>query len=218
MKKSLLFLVVITLLIGCKKDEPTLQIKAVGNQFIANTEIEFVATMSDANSVLWEFGDGETSTELNPKHAFSLGGQYTVKCTAYGDGGNTTATLQIQVLVKFNKIKEITIISYPTPELWDPDSFADLYVVVTDSYNREICITKDAIISDAYFPAWWIWNYYAELPEIGSNYQVFVELRDDDGNGSFEVIAKGGVTVNGDENKVFGDDGGAFFFSIRLIN
>lgn len=218
MKKLVLFMLAITLLVACKKDEPVLQIKAEGAPYITNSEIQFVATMSDATSVLWDFGDGITSTIQNPKHAYSVGGQYTVKCTAYGDGGNTTASLQLQVVVKYNKIKELTIISYPTPELWDASNFPDLYVVVTDAQGNEVFNTKEAIIADAYFPAWWTWNYYFELPKVGPDYQLFVELRDDDGGNTFEVMANAGVTVTGDETLVFGDDGGAYSFRIKLIN
>jgi len=36
------------------------------------------------NSYLWEFGDGETSTEQNPTHVYQSDGDYTVRLTAYG--------------------------------------------------------------------------------------------------------------------------------------
>ena len=36
---------------------------------------------------MWDFGDGETSTEENPSHTYSAGGDYTVKLTATGEEG-----------------------------------------------------------------------------------------------------------------------------------
>jgi PKD repeat protein len=38
----------------------------------------------------WNFGDGKTSTEQNPKHAYSKGGRYTVCLTASNDAGKST--------------------------------------------------------------------------------------------------------------------------------
>lgn len=36
---------------------------------------------------LWEFGDGQTSTEQNPVHTYAAAGNYTVRLTVYGAGG-----------------------------------------------------------------------------------------------------------------------------------
>jgi len=38
----------------------------------------------------WDFGDGETSTERNPTHTYSLAGSYTVNLTVTGPGGSST--------------------------------------------------------------------------------------------------------------------------------
>lgn len=41
----------------------------------------------DFSSLLWDFGDGSTSAELNPSHSYLAGGTYTVTLTASGPGG-----------------------------------------------------------------------------------------------------------------------------------
>ncbi|MEC9475411.1 MAG: HYR domain-containing protein [Planctomycetota bacterium] len=41
---------------------------------------------------LWDFGDGATSTELNPSHLYTLAGIYTVSLTVTGPGGTDTST------------------------------------------------------------------------------------------------------------------------------
>ena len=41
----------------------------------------------DAGRYVWEFGDGSTSTESNPSHAFSSKGVYYVQLTAYSPTG-----------------------------------------------------------------------------------------------------------------------------------
>ncbi|UCC18110.1 MAG: PKD domain-containing protein [Dehalococcoidales bacterium] len=40
-------------------------------------------------SYLWEFGDGETSTDENPAHSYDDSGYYTVSLTVTDDRGNT---------------------------------------------------------------------------------------------------------------------------------
>jgi PKD repeat protein len=43
-------------------------------------------------SWLWDFGDGNTSTEQNPTHTYNAAGDYTVQLTATNTCGNSTAT------------------------------------------------------------------------------------------------------------------------------
>ncbi|MDL2260975.1 PKD domain-containing protein [Methanimicrococcus sp. OttesenSCG-928-J09] len=51
----------------------------------------------------WDFGDGKTSTDKNPKHTYEKSGTYTVKLTVSNSYGNNTAT----------KDKYITVGSVP---------------------------------------------------------------------------------------------------------
>ncbi len=41
----------------------------------------------------WDFGDGSTSTEQNPSHTYTDGGNYTVSLTVTGPGGSDTETI-----------------------------------------------------------------------------------------------------------------------------
>jgi PKD repeat protein len=52
-----------------------------------------------ATSYAWKFGDGHTSTTMNPVHAYSASGTYTVELTAIGPGGNDTYTLDLTIEV-----------------------------------------------------------------------------------------------------------------------
>ncbi len=49
----------------------------------------------NVTSVLWNFGDGGTSTELNPRHTFNAPGLYNVTLTVTGPGGSSNVTRQI---------------------------------------------------------------------------------------------------------------------------
>ena len=54
---------------------------------LAPLTVSFIAQVQGTvNSLLWDFGDGSTSTETNPDHEYSDPGIYSVKLTAYGLG------------------------------------------------------------------------------------------------------------------------------------
>ncbi|MEM1320161.1 MAG: PKD domain-containing protein [Bacteroidota bacterium] len=52
---------------------------------INGTMVDFIDQSIAANSLLWDFGDGNTSTETNPTHIYASGGTYTVAQIAFGD-------------------------------------------------------------------------------------------------------------------------------------
>ena len=53
-------------------------------------QVNFEAQISSANSVLWSFGDGSTSSQWNPIHTYSGNGDYLVTLTAFNDCGAVT--------------------------------------------------------------------------------------------------------------------------------
>ena len=52
----------------------------------------FTNTTTEATSYLWDFGDGQTSAEMNPVHTYAGGGPYAIKLTATNSNGESTAT------------------------------------------------------------------------------------------------------------------------------
>ena len=66
----------------------------------------------------WEFGDGTTSTDQNPIHTFSAGGQYQISLTITTDCGldSTTTTFQ-NIGVDENGLANLLIYPNPTQEL-----------------------------------------------------------------------------------------------------
>jgi PKD repeat protein len=93
MKRNLLYLIGILLLItvvaGCtKKDmgtpDASTQAKfsyTVNNNGYAPCEAEFTNVSLNATGYLWDFGNGQTSTEVNPKTTYTTPGLYHVKLT-----------------------------------------------------------------------------------------------------------------------------------------
>ena len=57
----------------------------------APVTIQFINNSSGANSYLWDFGDGTTSTEENPQHEYAAFGEYQVTLTATRGGACSTS-------------------------------------------------------------------------------------------------------------------------------
>jgi PKD repeat protein len=60
--------------------------------------VTFNSTSQGADSYLWNFGDGGTSTEANPVHVYNQSGTYTVTLTVTNDCGAATLEQTINVL------------------------------------------------------------------------------------------------------------------------
>ncbi|MFN7975615.1 MAG: PQQ-dependent sugar dehydrogenase [Acidobacteriota bacterium] len=59
-------------------------------------------TSGAVNSYSWDFGDGGTSTLVNPSHTYNAPGTYTVALTATGPGGSDTNTKPGYITVTVN--------------------------------------------------------------------------------------------------------------------
>ena len=53
-------------------------------------QVSFQAQISQANSVLWSFGDGTSSTQFHPTHQYAANGDYLVSLVATNDCGGTS--------------------------------------------------------------------------------------------------------------------------------
>jgi PKD repeat protein len=85
---------------------------------IPSFQINFTNNSSHYTSLLWNFGDGSTSTEVNPAHTFMTVGIYTVSLTASNPYGGDTKTATITVLpcpdspVRINRGDGSTLLPY----------------------------------------------------------------------------------------------------------
>ncbi len=60
--------------------------------------VTFTNLSVNATSYLWNFGDGNTSTLINPVHTYAVGGTYVVTLTATNPCGNTVSTKTIVIV------------------------------------------------------------------------------------------------------------------------
>jgi PKD repeat protein len=76
-------------------------------QLLGNNAVQFESNLNNANGVLWDFGDNNNSTEIDPIHSYSAEGVYTITLTYW----NSCDTISIET--------EIILLAAP---------FADFFV------------------------------------------------------------------------------------------
>lgn len=58
----------------------------------------FTNTSTNASSYLWDFGDGDTSTQISPSHTYANDGTYTVTLISTGPCGTASATQTVTII------------------------------------------------------------------------------------------------------------------------
>ena len=91
--------------------------------------VQFTDNSSYAESLEWDFGDGNTSTDLSPVHTYSEVGLYTVSLTATGNGTSVTKIAEDYINVTLPPIPDfganVTTGPYPlTVQFMDNSSHA----------------------------------------------------------------------------------------------
>ncbi|MCC6723151.1 MAG: PKD domain-containing protein [Saprospiraceae bacterium] len=65
--------------------------------FATEATVSFLNTSQNATSFIWDFGDGETSTESSPTHNYAASGDFTVVLTAYNECGSVSSTQEVNI-------------------------------------------------------------------------------------------------------------------------
>lgn len=108
-------------------------------------------------AAVWDFGDGETSSTINPSHTYATAGTYIVTVTATGSTGSTT------------KSKEIVISKVPTAN-------APQNVLICDDnndgfYNFNLTTLNASILNGQDANSYTV-NYYASPANYSSNVAI----------------------------------------------
>ncbi len=135
---SLLGLAMVMILsVSCGDDEPSAPAIRVAFSFSpenpeAGQEVTFTNASTGGTTFAWEFGDGGTSEEKNPKYTFEKGGTYSIVLTVDGNAGNT-ATKDITVgapvpVISYlpNVVEAGSEITFSV-EVYNPDNKAATY-------------------------------------------------------------------------------------------
>lgn len=100
----------------------------------APSTIRFINQSTDAETFLWDFGNGETAITKNPSYTFKEG-SYQIKLTAYGKNGCLSATYTSNLLI------------LPAGTLMVPNSFTPNGDGVNDQFNVNITNLKHFTIA-----------------------------------------------------------------------
>ena len=96
--------------------------------FYVVSTVQFTNTSSKSGNVTWDFGDGQTSNEANPKHKYEKAGVYTVTLTVDCAGSKSSplmiydiapvlsVTSQTEPVVVINDVQVNLGIELPNPE------------------------------------------------------------------------------------------------------
>ena len=95
--------------------------------------VSFTNLSSNYESVLWDFGDGQTSIAENPSHIYNSSGTYVVSIIAFSNGGCISDTLSASVIVtNSTSINEQTI--------------SNKLLKITNILGRECAFVKNKIL------------------------------------------------------------------------
>src|ERR1017187_6645595 len=123
--------------------------------------INFINNSSNAISYLWNFGDGGTSTAINPSHTYNATGSYTVTLIGYTANGCNDTT----VFTNYINASNISIAS-----LFTADTLSGCLPVTVQFTNTGINGTS------------WLWNF-----GDGNTSTLFSPAHTYNDSGSFEV-------------------------------
>jgi len=92
MKKIVLIVSVFTILFAACNQKQEVDFSFELPKDSSPVEVSFNNQTTGATSYYWDFGDGTTSTEMNPKHAFNFWGTYNITLNAYNEAGEVVSS------------------------------------------------------------------------------------------------------------------------------
>ena len=153
--KLFAFLTLLVFVLSCNNEDPLLPLPGVN--FRTNTNIlevgrpvVFENLTTNASSYKWDFGDGQTSTEISPTITYDESGTYTVQLIAFTED-NQSDSVSREYDVGERVMTDIAIYSLPflnaEGEYWDdptgmPDStkYPDFMLVLTPQDDPSMAI------------------------------------------------------------------------------
>ncbi len=78
-------------------------------------QYQFTSNSVSADTYLWDFGDGSSSTEANPLHQYQSEGNYTVSLSIDGPCGSAEVSEEIDVITASTEAYVLPFTVYPNP-------------------------------------------------------------------------------------------------------
>jgi peptidyl-prolyl cis-trans isomerase B (cyclophilin B) len=105
LKSHLFLLAVIVVFASCGK--PLADFSFSEEKWVAPASINFENKSKNAEMYEWDFGDGNTSTEMSPAHTYRASGNYSVKLKATKGNKSTVAEKRIMITAPIECLVEI---------------------------------------------------------------------------------------------------------------
>lgn len=166
--------------------------------------ITFTNTSQNADSYLWEFGDGTTSTATNPSKTYNTKGTYTVTLTANntstGKSNQTSQNLVItpgKVFLQRVIIDEIPFVD-ENGAGWDLNSGPDVFFTIIDSAGNVIIDGSSSRVDNvtpSMLPLSWQFTPELEFQKSSWNKTYFIRVWDWDATGDDLIGTTNGFKI-----------------------
>ncbi len=137
---------------------------AVAGSAVTVMTADFTATPTNGNAPLlvnftdvsvgsvtnrsWDFGDGNTSGDVNPSHTYSNAGIYSVTLTVSGPSGSSVTNLTITATNVVSTLPSITIVRPGNGMLYPPVTNLAITIVASATANNGVAISNIEFFAD----------------------------------------------------------------------
>ena len=104
--------------------------------------VAFTDESFNANEFLWDFGDGNTSTEVNPTHTYTTAGSYTVNLTVRNTHGENTTVAEDYIYATSISTTYIVKSGDSIQAAINAAKYGDVIRVYSGEYNENLSINK----------------------------------------------------------------------------
>ncbi|MFN0276851.1 MAG: CotH kinase family protein [Chitinophagales bacterium] len=135
-------------------EAPTITIE---HAYTADLVVSFEPSLTNANSFLWDFGDGNISIEPSPTHTYASAGMYHVTLEAnYFYGCVATAETEVEPFVSISESPENSISVFPNPFIEslfiEMPSSEDWVVTLYDALGQPVIQNKFPASNRVFLP------------------------------------------------------------------
>jgi|GEM_PF-898716 len=159
-----------------------------GGSMVTPAVITFTNTSQNANSYLWEFGDGTTSTITNPSKTYNSKGTYNVKLTATNTSTGKSNQTSQNIVITPGKVflQRVIVDQFPFTNSggvgWDIGSGPDLFFTIIDSVKNNVYKvgTYYEDLTPSSLPVQWVLSPELEFLKSSWNKTFYINLWDYD--------------------------------------
>lgn len=169
----------------------------------APSNVSFTNTSTNATSYSWDFGDGTSSTAVNPNKTYTTGGSFSVILTATNAAGNNQISKIVNIAAPPTKVKitKVTITNMPFVDgngsSWDFLSGPDVFFNIIDQASNVLVNGTSSRINDVTSSMLPIsWNFTTPFEITDFNVSRFIDVWDYDTPDADDNIGYVGFVMN----------------------